>query len=65
MNLYDLLKANGFRGLDMDTIRVYALSILQCLSMLHRESIIHCDLKPVSVYGANECILKCQTNAAL
>ena len=48
MNLYELIKKNNFQGFSIALIRRFAYSLLQCLKMLHREKIIHCDLKPVS-----------------
>ena len=48
MNLYELIKKNNFQGFSLALIRRFAYSILQCLKVLHREKIIHCDLKPVS-----------------
>lgn len=49
MNLYELIKKNNFQGFSIALIRRFAFSLLQCLKMLHRERIIHCDLKPVSL----------------
>jgi len=48
MNLYELIKKNNFQGFSIALIRRFAFSLLQCLKLLHREKIIHCDLKPVS-----------------
>lgn len=48
MNLYELTKRNNFQGFSIPLIRRFAYSILQCLKVLKQESIIHCDLKPVS-----------------
>ncbi len=47
MNLYELIKRNGFQGFGLSLVKKFAVSILQCLKVLHREGIIHCDLKPV------------------
>ena len=57
MNLYELTKRNNFQGFSIPLIRRFAYSILQCLKVLKQESIIHCDLKPVST--ANELICDC------
>uniref|UniRef100_A0A183ST26 dual-specificity kinase n=1 Tax=Schistocephalus solidus TaxID=70667 RepID=A0A183ST26_SCHSO len=48
-NLYDVLKANHFRGFYMSHIRKITLCILRCLLMLHEKGIIHCDLKPENI----------------
>ena len=48
MNLYELIKKNNFQGFSIALIRRFAYALLQCLKLLHRERIIHCDLKPVS-----------------
>ena len=48
MNLYELIKKNNFQGFSISLIRRIAYSLLQCLKILTRERIIHCDLKPVS-----------------
>ena len=48
MNLYELIKKNNFQGFSIALIRRFAYSLLQCLKVLHKEKIIHCDLKPVS-----------------
>ena len=49
MNLYELIKKNKFRGFSLLLVRKFAHSILQCLELLHRDRIIHCDLKPENV----------------
>ena len=49
MNLYELIKKNNFQGFSIALIRRFAFSLLQCLKLLQREKIIHCDLKPVSI----------------
>ena len=48
MNLYELIKKNNFQGFSIALIRRFAYSLLQCLKLLAKERIIHCDLKPVS-----------------
>jgi len=47
MNLYELIKKNNFQGFSIALIRRFAYALLQCLKLLQRERIIHCDLKPV------------------
>lgn len=49
MNLYELIKKNNFQGFSIALIRRFAYALLQCLKLLVREKIIHCDLKPVSL----------------
>lgn len=49
MNLYELIKKNNFQGFSIPLIRRFAFSILQCLKVLQKDKIIHCDLKPVSI----------------
>ena len=48
MNLYELIKKNNFQGFSIPLIRRFANAMLQCLKLLQKERIIHCDLKPVS-----------------
>ncbi|XP_057309135.1 dual specificity tyrosine-phosphorylation-regulated kinase 4-like [Hydractinia symbiolongicarpus] len=49
MNLYELIKKNNFQGFSLTLIRRFAISILQCLRLLHKCKIIHCDLKPENI----------------
>jgi Serine/threonine protein kinase len=49
LNLYELIKKNNYQGFSLSLIRRFAHSLVQCLKLLHREGIIHCDLKPVSI----------------
>lgn len=46
INLYELVKKNKFQGFSLSLVRKFAYSMLQCLSMLNRNRLIHCDLKP-------------------
>nr|XP_032827331.1 dual specificity tyrosine-phosphorylation-regulated kinase 2-like [Petromyzon marinus] len=48
-NLYELIKRGGFRGFEPPLVRRLAHGMLQCLDGLHRNRIIHCDLKPENV----------------
>lgn len=48
LNLYELIRRNHYQGFSTGLIRKFAVSLLKCLSLLKRENIIHCDLKPVS-----------------
>lgn len=47
MNLYEVIKKNQFQGFSCTLVRKFAYAILQCLKLLYKEHIIHCDLKPV------------------
>ncbi|XP_043278081.1 probable serine/threonine-protein kinase dyrk2 [Venturia canescens] len=49
LNLYELIKKNNYQGFSISLIRRFANSLIQCLRLLHRENIIHCDLKPENV----------------
>lgn len=48
-NLYELIKRNGYNGLDMELIRRFAIQILVSLKFLKERKIIHCDLKPENI----------------
>lgn len=48
-NLYDCIKRNSFKGFAANMVHDFAEQMLQCLSLLHRERIIHCDLKPENI----------------
>ncbi|KAJ3045928.1 Dual specificity tyrosine-phosphorylation-regulated kinase [Rhizophlyctis rosea] len=49
MNLYEWLKAGGFRGVHLGVIRRFTVQILQCLNKLREQRVVHCDLKPENV----------------
>jgi len=49
INLYELIKKNKFQGFSLQLVRKFAHSLLQCLDVLYRNKIIHCDLKPENV----------------
>lgn len=49
INLYELIKKNKFQGFSLQLVRKFAHSMLQCLDALHKNRIIHCDLKPENV----------------
>lgn len=48
-DLYQILDQNNFRGFTMSEIKRVAVSVLQCLHFIHREKIIHCDVKPENI----------------
>lgn len=49
MNLYELIKKNKFQGFSLQLVRKFAHSLLQTLDALHRNRIIHCDMKPENI----------------
>ena len=52
-NLYELLVANNYRGLRDDIVRIFAVQILNSLSFLLKEGVIHCDIKPENIVMKN------------
>jgi serine/threonine protein kinase len=46
INLYEWLKAGNFKGVHLGVVKTFSRQILQCLSLLDKLKIIHCDLKP-------------------
>ncbi|KXS19149.1 kinase-like protein [Gonapodya prolifera JEL478] len=53
VNLYELIKQNGFRGLSTNLVRVFVSQILDAMTILNRAKIIHCDLKPENILLRN------------
>lgn len=51
--LYDLLKANHFKGFSSTLVRRFTSQILHGLSFLNSNQIIHCDLKPENLILIN------------
>jgi dual specificity tyrosine-phosphorylation-regulated kinase 2/3/4 len=49
INLYELIKKNKFQGFSLQLVKKFAHSMLQCLDVLYKNKIIHCDLKPENV----------------
>ncbi|XP_063303111.1 dual specificity tyrosine-phosphorylation-regulated kinase 2-like [Pelobates fuscus] len=49
MDLYEVIKKNNNQGLSLPLVKKIARSILQCLNSLHKNRIIHCDLKPDNI----------------
>lgn len=48
-NLYECIKKNNFKGYPPAVVQHFSFQMLQCLDLLHAESIIHCDLKPENI----------------
>lgn len=46
VNLYELMKQNGYRGLSWSLLRMFLKQLLDSLTVLTEAKIIHCDLKP-------------------
>jgi dual specificity tyrosine-phosphorylation-regulated kinase 2/3/4 len=55
INLYELIKANGFVGFTTDLIRRFTSQMLLSLSLMRHHRIVHCDLKP-EVYTSFLCM---------
>ncbi|TPX32468.1 hypothetical protein SmJEL517_g04486 [Synchytrium microbalum] len=51
LNLYELLKSEGLRGLSLGLVRRFAAQILLALSFLSRPNVqvVHCDMKPENI----------------
>ncbi|KAL0578420.1 serine/threonine protein kinase, CMGC, dual-specificity [Marasmius crinis-equi] len=49
INLYELIKANGFVGFTTSLIRRFTSQMLLSLSLMRHHRIVHCDLKPENV----------------
>ena len=51
--MYELLKSNKFQGISQSLIKKLGCQILQALSLLKENDIIHCDLKPENILLKN------------
>ena len=49
LNLYELIKQNGYRGFSLGLCRVFLAQTLDALTALKEARIIHCDLKPENI----------------
>ncbi|KAK9898880.1 kinase-like protein, partial [Cystobasidium minutum MCA 4210] len=49
INLYELIKANSFRGFSTTLIRRFTTQILAALALLRHHRVVHCDLKPENI----------------
>lgn len=48
-NLYEVIKKNQFRGLNIRYVRAITAQLLDALSVLKDARLIHCDLKPENI----------------
>ena len=46
INLYELIKANGFVGFTTTLIRRFTSQMIMSLCLMRHHRIVHCDLKP-------------------
>lgn len=46
INLYELIKANGFVGFTTTLIRRFTSQLILSLCLMRHHRIVHCDLKP-------------------
>jgi len=49
LNLYEFIKENKFRGMNLSVVRRYAIQMLHVLKLCDEQRVIHCDLKPENV----------------
>ena len=49
LNLRQLIKKTGGKGLNLNAIRVYGFKLLKALLQLRKEGIIHADMKPDNI----------------
>jgi dual specificity tyrosine-phosphorylation-regulated kinase 2/3/4 len=54
MNLYELIKCQNFKGLDLAVVKKLAIQLLYSLMFLQKYNIIHCDLKPENILLTQE-----------
>jgi len=58
INLFELIKHNNYRGLDLGRVRHIIHQILTTVRMLADIRIVHCDLKPENILLCSEQDLK-------
>lgn len=54
LNLYEFIKANGFKGLSAGLIRRFSVQLLTALEYMRQQRIVHCDLKPENILLVSE-----------
>ena len=70
INLYELIKANGFVGFTTALIRRFTSQMLLSLTLMRHHRIVHCDLKPeVSIFEfissiAADAFVECATTSS-
>jgi hypothetical protein len=57
INLYELIKANGFAGFSTVLIRRFTVQMLSALALMRHHRVVHCDLKPEVRHG--RALLRC------
>ena len=55
INLYELIKANGFVGFTTALIRRFTSQMLMSLILMRHHRIVHCDLKPEVILSILRC----------
>ncbi|KAJ1553975.1 Dual specificity tyrosine-phosphorylation-regulated kinase [Cladochytrium tenue] len=48
-NLYEWIKAGGFRGVHSGVIKRFTVQIVESMILLYKHRIVHCDLKPENI----------------
>src|SRR6201996_4062996 len=70
INLYELIKANGFVEFTTALIRRFTSQMLLSLTLMRHHRIVHCDLKPeVSIFEfissiAADVFVECATTSS-
>jgi dual specificity tyrosine-phosphorylation-regulated kinase 2/3/4 len=49
ISLYELLKNQEFRGMNLTEVRQIAYQVIKSLCFMKKHSIVHCDLKPENI----------------
>ncbi|KAI8616699.1 kinase-like domain-containing protein [Chytriomyces sp. MP71] len=49
INLYEWVKAGGYRGIHTGVLKRFGFQILRSLDLLSQVGIVHCDLKPENI----------------